>query len=81
MIVMFVAFNSPPAGHQYIPPPGLVLGQMHHVFVSEAECNSFIEAQSDAIKAGVVEATQTVSGIEVVTHELTCIADTDGQPT
>ncbi len=81
MILMFVAFSSPPPGHEFIPPPGMIFGDMHQVFVTEAECNVFIDSKRETIKAGMAKATRAANGMEIVTHELTCIVDKNGQPT
>ena len=81
LIVMFVAFSSPPPGYKFVPPPGMIFGEMPEVFVSEADCKSFIEARRKKIEAGIVDASKAPNGMEIVTHDLTCIKDRDGQLT
>ena len=80
LIVMFVAFSEPPPGHDFVPPPGMIFGELPEVFVSEADCMAFIERRREKIEAGIADAHKAPNGMEIVTHDLACFEDRDGEP-
>ena len=77
LVVFFVV-----TGHQ---PPGIMVGEFHDIFTSEAECKAFLVSKEAGMAASIerinTDPKVIAAGESIIGHKLDCVEDKSGEET